>query len=335
MTIEHGYDLGEGTLAVAAERRDLLDGFEHFLGGRRLGKPAAPTVVVSIRVGVPAPPPPQAETLYSGPLLEEGECLFARSGETYFMAFPGEASLEITPLSGRAEMIVSPAHPRRATGSMAAIAIEFAYDHSGQQLLHAAGLALPEQGGMILVSAPSGTGKTTTALALARCGFALAADDVVALRREGTRLMARGLPRALNVHRKTLDMLPWIPVGGDWRDNGEQSLSWRQLTGTVALENRELPVSRLVLLRRGSVSTVEPVAATDALVALAADNVRGSLAGLTPLQSRRFAMLAEMAREVPACCVQLASGLAGLETIAEELKSDLADQGISSRRRKG
>jgi hypothetical protein len=332
MTIEHGYDLGQGTLAVTAERADLLGGFEHFLAPRRLKRPATPTVFASIRLGLPALPPPGAEKLYSGPLLEEGECFFARLGDTYFMTFPGEASLEIDSLSGRAEMIVSPGHPKRATGSMAAIVIEFAYDHGGQQLLHTAGLALPGQDGMILVSAPSGTGKTTTALALARCGFSFAADDVVALRREGSRLMARGLPRALNVHRRTLAMLPWIPVGDDWRSNGEQSLPLSRLAGAIPLEDRELPVSRLVLLRRGAVSAVEPLSATEALAALAADNVRGSLAGLTPLQSRRFAMLAEMARTIPACSVQLADGLAGVERVDESLRDMGAARDTAMRR---
>lgn len=330
MTIERVYDLGMGRLAVTAERGDLLDGFEHFLGERRLDAVSPPSVSVAIRTGAPPLPPPSAETLYSGPLLEEGECLFARRDDTYFMTFPGEASLTMDIVAGHAEMIVSPSRPGRASGGLAAIAIEFAYDNGGQQLLHAAGLALPRQAGMILISAPSGTGKTTTALALARCGLAFAADDVVALRRDGSRIMARGLPRALNVHRGTLALLPWIPLEGEWRGNGEQSLPVRRLAEAVVMEDRELPVSRLVLLRRGAVSGVEPLSAAEMLVALATDNVRGSLAGLTPLQSRRFAMLAEMTRTVPACCVTLGDGLAGIETVAEALKSDLTGRETDS-----
>ena len=69
-----------------------------------------------------------------------------------------------------------------------------------------------------------------------------------------------------------------------------------------------------------------------ALAALAADNVRGSLAGLTPLQSRRFAMLAEMARTIPACSVQLADGLAGVESVAETLKDMGAARETAMRR---
>jgi hypothetical protein len=321
MTTLHAYDLGPATLAVEAEHPGLLGGFEHFLGGRRLDDPPSPTFSVAIRVGTPEAPPAEAGILYRGPLLEEGECVFASAGDRYFMTFPGEASMSVDTAAGCATIIVSPGHWRRATGSLAALAIEFAHDGDGQQLVHAAGLTLPEGRGMVLVSAPSGTGKTTTALALARHGLAFAADDVLALRHTAGGVMARGLPRALNVHRDTAGMLPWLPVGESWNSHDEQSLPWRRLAGVVALESGELPVSRLVLLQRGDVSAVEPLEAADMLAALAADNVRSSLAGLTPLNRRRFAMLGELARTVPAFRATLAGGLAGIEAVAEALKA--------------
>ena len=321
MTTVHSYDLGPATLSVEAGSADLRGGFEHFLGERRLNDPPPPTFSVVIRVGTPEAPPAEAEMLYRGPLLEEGECVFACAGDRYFMAFPGEASMRVDTAASRAAITVSPGHLRRATGSLAALAIEFAHDGAGQQLVHAAGLALPEGRGMVLVSAPSGTGKTTTALALARHGFAFAADDVLALRRTPGGVMARGLPRALNVHRDTARMLPRLPVGESWNSRGEQSLPWRRLAGVVTLEAGELPVSRLVLLRRGDVSAVEPLGAAETLAALAADNVRSSLAGLTPLNRRRFAMLGELARTVPAFRATLAEGLAGIEDVAESLRA--------------
>jgi hypothetical protein len=321
MTVVHAYDLGSATLAVEAGNCGLLDGFEHFLGERRLDRASAPSFSVSVLVGEPEASPPGAETLYEGPLPQEGECTLVRAGEVYFMAFPGEASMGVDTAAGRAAIVVSPGHARRAAGGLTALAIEFAHDHVGQQLVHAAGLALGEGRGMVLISAPSGTGKTTTALALAHGGLAFAADDVLALSRRPSGIAARGLPRALNVHRRTAAMLPWLEVGGHWNDNDEQPLPWRRLADVVALERGELPVERLVLLRRGDVSAIEPLAAADMLAALAADNVRGSLAGLTPLNRRRFAMLGELARTVPACRLTLAEGLAGIGTIAEALRT--------------
>jgi hypothetical protein len=321
MTVVHAYDLGSATLAVEAANCGLMDGFEHFLGERRLDRVSAPSFSISVLVGEPEAQPPEAEALYRGPLLREGECAFLRAGEVYFMAFPGEASMRVDRAAGRATIVVSPGHPRRAAGSMAALAIEFAHDHVGQQLVHAAGLALGEGRGMVLISAPSGTGKTTTALALARSGLAFAADDVLALSRGPAGIMARGLPRALNVHRRTAAMLSWLELGEHWNDNDEQPLPWRRLADAVALERGELPVERLVLLQRGDVSAIEPLAATDMLAALAADNVRGSLAGLTPLNRRRFVMLGELARTVPAWMLTLAEGLGGIGTIAEALKT--------------
>lgn len=326
MTARHAYDLGGDMLAVSAEAPELLAGFEHFLGDRRRPACADPAFAVSIAVGEPASLPPDASLLYQGPLPGEGDCAFACRENRYFLVFAGEASLEIVPDQARAAMIVAPGSRYRAAGTMASMTIEFAYDHGGRQLLHGAGLAIAETGRMLFVSAPSGTGKTTTALALARNGFALASDDVVAVRRGATGLMAQGLPRALNVHRNSAAMLPWLPVGPDWRTDGEQALPWRRLGDTLALEDRELPLAAVLLLRRGPAPRIAPVAATEALVALASDNVRGSMLGLTPLHARRYAMLADMVRSLPAWQVEVGEGLDGIESIAAGLRSLLAEE---------
>ena len=321
MQTTRGYDLGPTRLCVEAENATLLDGFERFLGERGGRDIAARTFTITIRKGRPEPLPADAELLYGGPLLDEGHCDFARAGHAYVMAFPGEARMIVDPSGRRADIVVSEDRPWRAYGSMVPIAVEFALDLEDQQVVHAAGLSLPGEDGMALVSAPSGTGKTTTALALARCGLPLAADDIMVLRREGTAIRAWGLPRALNIHRDTAAMLPWLALRPEWNDQGEQMVPRRQLASTVVLENRELPVTRLVLLRRGDRVAVEPLEATEALVALAADNVRGSTSGLTPLQARRFAMLADLVRAVPACRVTLAAGLSDIETVASRLGS--------------
>lgn len=319
MPITRCYDLGPTRLAVAAGRDDLLEGFERFLGERGGLDSGACTFSITIRTGGVEPVPDDAELLYSGPLQDEGDCSFARAGQRYFMSFPGEARMVIDPVGRGADIVISPDFPRRASGSLVPIAVEYALDLEDQQVVHAAGLALPGERGMVLVSAPSGTGKTTTALALARCGLRFAADDVMVLRRERDGIVAWGLPRALNVHRDTAAMMPWLALPPEWNRLGEQSVPRRSLAPAVVLEDRELPVARLLLLQRGDRTAIEPLGATEMLAALAADNVRYSTAGLTPLQDRRFGMLADLARQVPAWRVTLPEGLEGVGTIATHL----------------
>lgn len=318
------YDLGPSQLVVEAVDGSLLDGFEYLLGDRGRPAAAAPTFSITIRTGEPEALPADAELLYRGPLLDEGVCEFARMGQTHFISFPGEARMVVDPGARRAEIVVSPDHRVRAFGSLVPIAVEFALDMEDQQAVHAAGLALPGGKGMVVISAPSGTGKTTTALALARCGLPFAADDVMVLRRAGgegrAAIVAWGLPRALNVHRDTAAMLPWLDLEPQWNQNGEQNVPRRRLAEKLALEDGELPVTRLVLLRRGDRAAVEPLDATEMLAALAADNVRASAAGLTPLQARRFAMLADLVRTVPACLVTVPDGLSAVVEIAERLR---------------
>ncbi|WP_439574735.1 hypothetical protein [Phreatobacter sp.] len=313
------YDLGPTQISVEADHSDLLDGFDRFLGERGGSTAPACTFSITIRTGDPGPLPADAERLYSGPLLNEGQCDFARTGETYFMSFAGEARMAVDLRARRSDIVVSRDHPWRAYGSMVPIAVEFALDLEDQQVVHAAGLSLPDEAGMILVSAPSGTGKTTTALALARCGFALAADDIVVLRRTGNAVVAMGLPRALHVHRDTAAMLPWLALRPQWNDQGEQMVPRRALSPAVSLEDRVLPVRRLVLLQRGPCADIQPLSAADMLVALASDNVRGSASGLTPLQHRRYAMLADLVRSVPACRLTVAAGLVGMQSIARHV----------------
>ncbi len=292
------YDLEATVLGVCADRADLLEGLDYFIGERRMAMPKTPTFLLCIACGPPADLPDEAEVLYQGPLYDEGVCVFARTNDAYWLVFPGAASLTIRPETRTAEIVVTDSALGHTHGSMIALALEYALDADGQQVVHCAGLSFPDSDRMLLLCAPSGTGKTTTALAFARAGFKLAADDAMVLRKEGDVVRAWGLPRAVKIHRDTVAMLPWLTpvIGPNWDAAGEQAVARMALKGLLQTEDRTLPVTDILLLKRGSGqdAMIQPIDKTNMLAALAADNLRNSATGPTALQLRRYAMLADV-----------------------------------------
>lgn len=290
------YDLEATVLEVYADNSRFLEGIEHFIGERRMAVPRAATFRLDIARGIPSPPEDGAEILYQGPLLDEGVCIFGRIRDAYVLNSPSAATLNIFPEARTAQLIVAESGLAHARGNMIALALEFALDADGQHVVHCAGVSLPDSDRAVLLCAPSGTGKTTTALALARDGFPLAADDAMVLRMGGNGIHAWGLPRALKVHRKTVQMLPFLTgvTAEGWDENNEQAVERARLEGLVPIDRRNLRVTEILLLsRKGSgEGRLRPMPKAEMLAALAADNVRRANAGLTPLQARRYAMLA-------------------------------------------
>jgi hypothetical protein len=184
------------------------------------------------------------------------------------------------------------------------LVLDAALDAGGQHMLHTAGLTLPDSDAVVLIHAPSGTGKTTTSLALATQGFGLCSDDAMIVNVASGKVVAWGLPRAVKIHRKTAEMIPQVApcLGQTWDRNGEQPVSLERLAGIVRVENASArPVAALLHLARSADSQTRLVAMarTDAMVALAVDNVRTGMTGLLPMQKRRLATIAGLVNSVP------------------------------------
>lgn len=83
---------------------------------------------------------------------------------------------------------------------------------AGHGLLHAACLEVPWRGkkGSLLIVAKGGTGKSTTALALADAGWRLMGDDITLVSHLGDSVATWGFPRVCHVRRPTLELLPWL-----------------------------------------------------------------------------------------------------------------------------
>lgn len=296
------FDLNGQVVGITATREELWPAFDLMLGTLRVDGPVQPAFRIGIVETEALPESPAGQLAFDGEVPEDGHCRLIDGGDTVHLIFPGTQSTSINAGEGWAEIRVHPDSKIKWTLLMTVL--DAALDAGGQHLLHTAGLTLPGSDALVLIHAPSGTGKSTTSLALASQGFGLCSDDTMIARVDGGTTTAWGLPRRVKIHRHTAAMLPFVsPYLGDrWDANGEQSVSLDRLSEIIRIEDTvERPVAALLHLARSadSKTRLSPMARTDALVALAADNVRTGMTGLLPVQKRRMATIAGLVKSVP------------------------------------
>lgn len=296
------YDLGGHRLALEAQTDALLRPLDLFLAPLRVAADRAPDFRLMLRHGPYHGAREGDVPLFAGPLLTEGAFEGLRRGEGLLLRGPDVSAL-IEPARRRAEIVTAPGAEFRTASSVGLLTLEMAVDAFGQALIHAAGLTLPDRDAVVLLHAPSGTGKTTTALALAGAGFGLCADDALVLGVGAAGLSAWGLPRFVKIHRHTAALLPWLApaLGATWDVAGEQAVPLAALARHARIEDRRpRPLAGLFMVTRGEGPTqVLAQARVDALAALAADNVRGGIAGLEAHQARRWALLGRLVAATP------------------------------------
>ena len=195
---------------------------------------------------------------------------------------------------------------------------------AGHRPIHAACLAVScnGQSRSALIVAQSGTGKSTTALALANAGWQLMGDDLSLLSQDEGRLTAWGFPRVCHVRRPTLALLPWL---------NELPLVPTSLAGTfnlplAALGGRAygarpqpLEPALIIVLDRPNPAghQCERLDRAAALVSLAEENVQ-PIEGCDDANAQTaFARFADLVQQTPA--VRLSVG-PRLETLADFLR---------------
>ena len=248
------FDLMGPVLRVQADQERALDRFAALLRGLVVETDKDPSFTLTIREGVPQPIPTSAAVVYEGPVFWEGDCIYADHDGRLHLSFPDRLSMVIDPgkQGGGNRRGVRQCYRIGATAGM--LVLDAAIDASSQFMLHAAGLTLPGSDAQVLVFAQSGTGKTTTSLALADSGFGLCTDDFMVIRVDGSAATGWGLPRDLKVHRNTAEMMPWLKpyLKGKWNDEGEQAVTRAALSDRIRVENAALrPVAGLFFLERG------------------------------------------------------------------------------------
>ncbi len=241
---------------------------------------------------------------YEGPMADGNHCRIFESESRVVIEVPDGGMTVIDHASRSAEAQLLPASQAKFFGSVFMTIIDAALVAGGQQLTHAASLVDARSGKAILFCVPSGGGKTTTSLALAHGGFNLMSDDASVLVPDRDGFQVWGMPRALKVHVKTADLLPWVgPLDAIWDENGEQGVEIETLKDRIGVAPvKPVPLGAIVLIgpRSQAGHVVRPAAKPDILVALAHDNVAFRAAGMTPKALRSYGMYARAVASVPA-----------------------------------
>lgn len=320
MTQSLSYDLLRARVSVQTPdvwAGQLFDGVLHRCTDENL--PVA--FAITAQQGTTEAPLPEARVLHKGP-GQEGEWfeIFGHGSMTWIIR-PEKASLCVDTETATARLFQPGERLSLDSANLAMHALDFAVTASGQSLVHSACLANRAGTHHALVFAPSGTGKTTTTLGLARAGFAMAADDasVLSPMPDGT-LGCWGLARNPNVHERTVAMLPWLDGAADWSARPEVSVPLDVLAERVPLApHRLLPMAAVFWLARGTaaVAEAEVLAPEEALARLISDNVRHSAAGLGARDIDCLDRLTTLVSQVKAYELRVPEGRAGLESAIE------------------
>lgn len=302
------YDLNGQIIGITAARADLWPNFDLMLGTLRVEAPVQPGFRVDIVETLELQENPEGKLAFDGEVPLDGHCRMIDAGSVFHLVFPGQQTLSIHDGEGRAQIRLHPDSKIKWTLLM--MVLDAALDADGQHMLHTAGLTLPDSEALVLIHAPSGTGKSTTSLALASQGFGLCSDDVMILKTTADGITAWGMPRKVKVHRYTAAMLPFVSpcLGETWDAEGEQSVSLDRLGEIIRVEDvRARPVVALLHLTRSADTETRllPMARTDAMVALATDNVRTGMTGLLSMQKRRMAAIAALVKTVPTFTLEI------------------------------
>lgn len=301
MSFRKYYDLNGLTVGVTAPNEGLGTCLDPLLGPLAVTGPIEAQWQVDIRLDDNLPRDVPGETVWDGKMLEGLLAIFREDGDRSHLLVHDHLAISVDRSRKHIDVTVRPGREKALHASPSIKIIAEIITASGLHLIHAACLLFPTHDEALVIFAPSGTGKTTTSLALARSGWRLFGDDATLLELNGGKPLVWALPRALNVHQLTAQMLPWLGSAmKPWRDREEQGVALATIEPLVAVaRGAGRPCHSIVVLDRpnGSGHVITPIDRTDALLRIMSDNMRVAPSGLGDQDVSMFSTLTDLVKD--------------------------------------
>ncbi len=301
------YDVHGAGIRVEAENAALVGPIDDILSAFRRPALKGQGFVLRLIHGNPAPTEDAAAVpvVWQG-ILPAGEPLVARIAPgRRILELTGYAIADIDTQGRQARITVQRGRTGPLMDGCLMPALCEALSRADHHVVHAASLFVKQgrRRRAVLISARSGAGKTTTALALAASGMEYLTDDTSFVSGPGGRsgLRVWGLPTRLKILARTLSLLPWLErfQRGPGRLPGEYSLDARAIAPEAARHTAAPGVVCFLDARNDHEHRVEPMDKVAALARLVRENVRAHETAATGPAGRAFAALAALVRECP------------------------------------
>ncbi len=308
------YDIIGSALDINCESEDMISQFTSLIGEWEIPatKSHEPGFCITMTNELDIVPPADEKVFFEGTIGGEGPFLISQGDSGWSITAPGDVTIRLPGGDGHPTIATSPTCRQPLLSVSASFALDHAVSAFQCCIAHAACIETPDGASRLILHAPSGTGKTTTALALVDRGYRLSSDDATVLaRRADGRMAAIGIPRSLKVHRQTARLFGWVSAAmkaTDWDTNNEQ---WFERSTLAALgflaDSSAKPISAVVALNRtdGPMRFAKTSNGAEALTLMLDDNINLGPMGLFPGSENRLSLFSELLASTPSYVLEI------------------------------